>query len=94
MSQFTLQVSDFTGRHYIRPLIYIFCTDTLDKFLDKSKHLGPVDMSTVKVVPRADDPEEEARQQRMKHMPPLEQFYNLTDFEVEPRLALAYSKDG
>ena len=58
--------------------------DTLDKYLDKSKHLGPVDMSTVIVDPKAIDPEEEARQQRVKQMPPLDQCYNLTDFEVEP----------
>lgn len=58
----------------------------MDKFLDKSKskHLGLVDMPTVKVSPRADDPEEEARQQRVKQMPSLDQCYNLTDFEVEP----------
>ena len=57
--------------------------DTLDKFLDKSKHLGPVDMSTVKADSRPDDPEEEARQERVKQMPLLEQCYNLADFEVE-----------
>ena len=46
-------------------------------------------MSTVKVDPKADDPEEEARQQRLKQMPPLEHCYNLTDFEVEPLITPA-----
>ena len=50
----------------------------------KSKHLGLVDMPMAEVSPRADDPEEEARQQRVKQMPSLDQCYNLTDFEVEP----------
>ncbi|KAH8681497.1 cytochrome b2 [Xylariales sp. PMI_506] len=55
--------------------------DTLDKYLDKSKHLGPVDMSTVAVVEKEFDPDEEARQQRIAGIPPLEQCFNLMDFE-------------
>lgn len=39
-------------------------------------------MSTVQVEAKAHDPEEEARQERIKRMPPLEQCYNLIDFEV------------
>jgi len=39
-------------------------------------------MSTVQVEAKAHDPDEEARQERIKRMPPLEQCYNLTDFEV------------
>ncbi|KAF8473133.1 L-lactate dehydrogenase [Kalaharituber pfeilii] len=56
--------------------------DTLEKYLDKSKHLGLVDMSTVQQDEKAVDPEEKARQERIKRMPLLEQCYNLTDFEA------------
>ncbi|KAK8105980.1 hypothetical protein PG999_009339 [Apiospora kogelbergensis] len=56
--------------------------DTLDKYLDKSKHLGPVDMSTVATVEKQYDPEEEARQQRIADKPALAQCYNLLDFEA------------
>ncbi|KAI1426530.1 FMN-dependent dehydrogenase-domain-containing protein [Xylaria sp. FL1777] len=55
--------------------------DTLDKYLDKSKHLGPVDMKTVATVEEAEDPDEAARQQRIKDKPLLSQCYNLMDFE-------------
>ncbi|KAK8052085.1 hypothetical protein PG993_003470 [Apiospora rasikravindrae] len=56
--------------------------DTLDKYLDKSKHLGPVDMSTVETVEKEFDPEEQARQQRIADKPALAQCYNLLDFEA------------
>ncbi|KAI0200388.1 FMN-dependent dehydrogenase-domain-containing protein [Astrocystis sublimbata] len=55
--------------------------DTLDKYLDKSKHMGPVDMSTVAKVEEVEDPDEEARQERIKNKPLLSQCYNLLDFE-------------
>lgn len=55
--------------------------DTLDKYLDKSKHLGPVDMSTVAKIKEAEDPEEAERQQRIADKPLLSQCYNLMDFE-------------
>ncbi|KAI1431448.1 FMN-dependent dehydrogenase [Xylaria sp. CBS 124048] len=56
--------------------------DTLDKYLHKSKHLGPVDMNTVASVETVDnDPDEAARQQRIKDKPSLSQCYNLMDFE-------------
>ncbi|EHA54913.1 hypothetical protein MCOR27_011752 [Pyricularia oryzae] len=59
--------------------------DTLDKYLDKSKHMGPVDMSTVAHVQKAADPEEEARLRRVADIPLLEQCYNLLDFEAVAR---------
>lgn len=59
--------------------------DTLDKYLDKSKHLGSVDMNTVTQEEKAADPEEEARQERIRRMPLLEQCYNLLDFEAVAR---------
>ncbi|KAF3480922.1 cytochrome b2 [Arthroderma uncinatum] len=56
--------------------------DTLDKYLDRSKHLGPVDMSTLAVEEKAVDPEEEQRLERVRRMPQLDQCYNLMDFEA------------
>jgi L-lactate dehydrogenase (cytochrome) len=56
--------------------------DTLDKYLDKSKHMGEVDMSTVKKEQQEEDPDEKGRQERIAQMPILEQCYNLMDFEA------------
>lgn len=55
--------------------------DTLDKYLDKKFHLGEVDMSTVEVEEKQVDADEAARLERIKHMPALDQCYNLSDFE-------------
>ncbi|KAH8587600.1 FMN-dependent dehydrogenase-domain-containing protein [Bisporella sp. PMI_857] len=73
--------------------------DTLDKYLGKSKHLGEVDMGTVKKEGKAESPEEKERQERIKHMPILEQCYNLMDFEsvarrVMKKTAWAYYSSG
>ncbi|OAQ71240.1 cytochrome b2, mitochondrial precursor [Pochonia chlamydosporia 170] len=59
--------------------------DTLDKYLDKSKHLGPVDMGTVTKEEKEQDPEEEQRLQRVEQKPLLSQCYNLFDFEAVAR---------
>ncbi|EPS26388.1 hypothetical protein PDE_01324 [Penicillium oxalicum 114-2] len=59
--------------------------DTLDKYLDKSKHLGSVDMSTVEQEEKDVDPEEAERLERIKRMPPLAACYNLMDFETVAR---------
>lgn len=59
--------------------------DTLDKYLDKSKHLGDFDTSTLAAEQKEQDPDEEARQERIKRKPILEQCYNLTDFETVAR---------
>ncbi|KAH0543715.1 hypothetical protein FGG08_002031 [Glutinoglossum americanum] len=59
--------------------------DTLDKYLDKSKHLGEVDMSTIAEEQSDKDPDEEERQERIKEMPTLEQCFNLADFEAVAR---------
>ena len=59
--------------------------DTLDKYLDKSKHLGPVDMSTVEVEHKEETPEEAERKQAVELRPSLEQMYNLLDFEAVAR---------
>ncbi|TKA32068.1 hypothetical protein B0A50_01315 [Salinomyces thailandicus] len=73
--------------------------DTLDKYLDKSKHLGEVDMNTVEKEEKEEDPEEIERQERIQRMPILEQCYNLMDFEavarrVMKKTAWAYYSSG
>jgi hypothetical protein len=73
--------------------------DTLDKYLDKSKHLGVVDMQTVQQEEKAHDPEEDGRQERIKRKPHLSQCYNLLDFEsvarrVMKKTAWAYYSSG
>lgn len=73
--------------------------DTLDKYLDKSKHLGEVEMDTVHIEAEEVDPEEQDRLDRVKHMPILEQCYNLMDFEAVARrtmkrTAWAYYSSG
>ena len=73
--------------------------DTLDKYLDRSKHLGEVDMSTIQKEEGEIDPEEEDRRERIKRMPILEQCYNLMDFEavarrIMKRTAWAYYSSG
>ncbi|KAH7160232.1 FMN-dependent dehydrogenase-domain-containing protein [Dactylonectria estremocensis] len=56
--------------------------DTLDKYLDASKHLGPVDMGTVEQEEKEVDPDEVDRQDRIAQKPLLSQCYNLLDFEA------------
>ena len=56
--------------------------DTLEKYLAKDKHLGPVDMSTVVTEKAEVDPEEKERLKRIEEMPVLDQCYNLLDFEA------------
>ncbi|KAL2015917.1 hypothetical protein VTK56DRAFT_4531 [Thermocarpiscus australiensis] len=59
--------------------------DTLEKYLPKSKHLGPVDMTTVVKEKAEESPEERERLKRIEEMPLLEQCYNLLDFEAVAR---------
>lgn len=73
--------------------------DTLDKYLDQSKHLGPADMKTVHQEEKVADPYEQERQQALARMPILEQCYNLMDFEavarkVMKKAAWAYYSSG
>lgn len=73
--------------------------DTLDKYLDSSKHLGEVDMNTVEREEKAHDPEEAAREERISRMPSLAACYNLFDFETVARgimkkTAWAYYSSG
>lgn len=73
--------------------------DTLDKYLDKSKHLGDVDMGSVEQVEKVLTAEDKAREDRIARMPALEQCYNLMDFEavarnVMKKTAWAYYSSG
>ncbi len=73
--------------------------DTLDKYLDRSKHLGLVDMATVARKEEVVTAEERERRQRVREMPPLEQCYNMLDFEAVARrvmrkAAWAYYSSG
>lgn len=73
--------------------------DTLEKYLDSSKHLGPVNMSSLIKEEKGVDPEEEARLERVRRKPLLEECFNLVDFEavakqVMKRTAWAYYSSG
>ncbi|KAG8167874.1 hypothetical protein KVR01_003563 [Diaporthe batatas] len=59
--------------------------DTLDKYLDKSKHLGDVDMSTVAKEEKEVTAEEKERLKLIETKPLLDQCYNLMDFEAVAR---------
>jgi len=89
----------YAGRDATEEFDPIHPPDTLDKFLDASKHLGEVDMTTVEQEEKAFDPEEADRQERIKRMPPLAACYNLMDFEavarqVMKKTAWAYYSSG
>ena len=81
----------FAGKDATETYEPIHPPDTLDKFLDKSKHLGEVNMETVEKEEAEIDPDEEDRQDRIKRMPILEQCYNLMDFEAVARRVLKKS---
>ena len=62
----------------------------MTRFLDKSKHMGEVNMDSVEQETEV-DPDEEERQERIKRMPILEQCYNLMDFEAVARRVMKKS---
>ena len=89
----------YAGKDATETYAPIHPPDTLDKYLDKSKHLGEVDMSTIEKEQEEEDPDEQDRQERIKRMPILEQCYNLMDFEavarrVMKKTAWAYYSSG
>jgi L-lactate dehydrogenase (cytochrome) len=76
----------YAGKDATEEFQIVHPPDTLDKYLHKSKHLGPVDMSTVAAhQERLEEPDEMARQERVVLKPPLSQCYNLLDFEAVAR---------
>ncbi|MCJ1236310.1 hypothetical protein MMC14_004290 [Varicellaria rhodocarpa] len=81
----------FAGKDATETYEPIHPPDTLDKFLDKSKHLGEVNMDTVEKDEAEADPDEQDRQDRIKRMPILEQCYNLMDFEAVARRVMKKS---
>ncbi|KAK2074320.1 hypothetical protein P8C59_008537 [Phyllachora maydis] len=78
----------YAGRDATEEFEPVHPRDTLDKYLDKSKHLGNVDMSTVIQTKAVESPDEKERQQRVQEKPLLEQCYNLLDFEAVARRVL------
>ncbi|KAK0636926.1 FMN-dependent dehydrogenase-domain-containing protein [Bombardia bombarda] len=75
----------YAGKDATEEFEPIHSPDTLDKYLEKSKHLGAVDMTTVVKEQVEESPEEKERLQRIQKMPLLEQCYNLLDFEAVAR---------
>ncbi|TKA55417.1 hypothetical protein B0A53_02341 [Rhodotorula sp. CCFEE 5036] len=72
---------------------------TLEQYLPKEKHLGPVDLSGLKIVAKEETSEEKARKQRVQDKPPLDECLSLYDFEavaksVLPMGAWAYYSSG
>lgn len=75
----------FQGKDATEEFEPIHPPDTLDKYLDKSKHLGDVDMSTVEKEEKEVTPEEKERLKLIETKPLLDQCYNLMDFEAVAR---------
>ena len=75
----------YAGKDATEEYAPIHPPDTLDKFLPKDKHLGPVNMQTVEQEVKEESSEEKERQERIKQMPQLEACYNLMDFEAVAR---------
>ncbi|KAK4055176.1 hypothetical protein OIV83_000456 [Microbotryomycetes sp. JL201] len=70
---------------------------TLEQYLPKDKHLGPVDMTGMKAEVVEESQEEKERQERIKNKPPIDQCLSLYDIEavaksVLPTAAWAYCK--
>lgn len=57
---------------------------TLEQYLPKEKHLGPVDLTGIEIKPKEETSEEKARKQRAEEKPPLDECLSLYDFEVRP----------
>lgn len=95
----TKVILKYAGKDATEEFDPIHPPDTLQKYLPSSKHLGSVDMSTVATSEKEIDPDEEERQVQIRHMPLLEQCYNLFDFEsiarrVMKKTAWAYYSSG
>ncbi|BGP52935.1 hypothetical protein JCM8202_004016 [Rhodotorula sphaerocarpa] len=72
---------------------------TLEQYLPKEKHLGPVDLTGMEIKPKEETSEEKARKQRAEEKPPLDECLSLYDFEavaksVLPVGAWAYYSSG
>ncbi|QUC16681.1 uncharacterized protein UV8b_00922 [Ustilaginoidea virens] len=80
----------YAGKDATREFDPVHPSDTLRKYLDRSKHLGPVDMSTVAAQEQEQeqDADEAERLERAEQKPLLSQCYNLFDFEAVARRLL------
>lgn len=78
----------WAGKDATEIYVPIHAPDTLDKYLDLSKHMGEVDMSTLPQERIEDDLDEAGRQQRINLMPSLNECFNLTDFEAVARMVM------
>ncbi|GAA5921880.1 hypothetical protein JCM1841_000961 [Sporobolomyces salmonicolor] len=72
---------------------------TLEQYLPKEKHLGPVDLSGMKIVAKEETQEEKDRKQRVANKPSMDECLSLYDFEavaksVLPTAAWAYYSSG
>ncbi|KAK4057702.1 hypothetical protein OIO90_001350 [Microbotryomycetes sp. JL221] len=72
---------------------------TLEQYLPKDKHLGPVDMTGMEAEVVEESQEEKERQERIKNKPPIDQCLSLYDIEavaksVLPTAAWAYYSSG
>ncbi|GAA6060227.1 hypothetical protein JCM10212_002306 [Sporobolomyces blumeae] len=72
---------------------------TLEQYLPKDKHLGPVDMTGMKIVVKEETEEEKERKKRVANKPPISECLSLYDFEavaksVLPTGAWAYYSSG
>jgi hypothetical protein len=66
---------------------------TLEQYLPKDRHLGPVDLSGLEIVAKEDSQEEKDRKVREKNKPPIDECLSLYDFEVRSspsRLSLPF----
>ncbi|KAK9486220.1 FMN-dependent dehydrogenase-domain-containing protein [Lipomyces starkeyi] len=92
----------YAGKDATKEFDPIHPSDTLDKYLPADKHLGLVDMASVKADPQEEELMDElelARIERVKCMPPVSQCYNLLDFEdiarqTMKKTAWAYYSSG
>jgi L-lactate dehydrogenase (cytochrome) len=90
----------YAGKDATKKFDTIHPKDIVDKFLPKSKHLGPVSGTVEEQTPdEVEDPEEAQRLENVKNMPKLSQMYNLLDFEhvarrIMPKAAWSYYSSG
>ncbi|KAH8913844.1 hypothetical protein BT69DRAFT_1358318 [Atractiella rhizophila] len=82
----------YAGKDATEPFDPIHPPDTLDKFLPKEKHLGPLSKTSLEVLrktPKEVSSDEKEREERKKNLPPLELCLNLYDFENLAKTVMA-----
>lgn len=66
---------------------------TLEQYLPKDKHLGPVDLSGLEIKPKEETQEEKDRKKRVAEKPPIDECLSLYDFEVRRLCRLRSPRD-